>query len=373
MTVRRFAHGRTSSPSPATLALDFIGRGDILDSRVTFSRTTTATRFNSAGILESVAIDGPRFDYNPVTLAARGLLIEEQRTNLALYSNDLTDAAWVAANTATAKTATGPDGVANSATTLTATAANATVLQTITSASAARATSCYIKRRTGTGVVEMTQNNGTTWTAVTVTAAWTRVTIASATVANPVIGLRIVTDTDAVDVYGFQCEIGAFPTSIIPTTAAAVTRTADVATMTGTNFSDWYNQSEGAFFAEGGPVANTGSMFATNDGTFNNFIAHFFQFGVNSRTWVTQVNVTQALLSTPASGTVKHALSYATNDVRHSVNGGSVIADTSAVIPSVDRMSIGQRLTANNINGHIRLIAFYPRKLSSAELQALTA
>lgn len=148
-------------------------------------------------------------------------------TNLALRSRDFSNASWSKTNMTAAKTATGVDGVANSASTLTATAGNATVLQAITSASAARITSCYIKRRTGSGTIEMTQDNGSTWATVTVTGAWTRVNIASATLTNPTVGLRIVTSGDAVDVDLFQHETGAAVSTPIETFAATVTRAAD--------------------------------------------------------------------------------------------------------------------------------------------------
>jgi|GEM_PF-1219337 len=82
-----------------------------------------------------------------------GVLVEEARTNLCLYSNDLTQSNWVKTSANAAKTATGPDGVASSASTLTATANNGVALQNITSASAARTGSVFLKRRTGTGSV----------------------------------------------------------------------------------------------------------------------------------------------------------------------------------------------------------------------------
>jgi len=154
-------------------------------------------------------------------------LIEEARTNLALRCRDLTNAAWTKSNMTTAKTATGPDGVANSATTLTATGANATALQAIVSTSAARISSMFVKRRTGSGVVNITHDNGGTWTAVTVTAAWTRVSNPSTTATDPTVGVRIVTSGDEIDVDMFQHELGAFITSAIPTVASQVTRAVD--------------------------------------------------------------------------------------------------------------------------------------------------
>ena len=80
-----------------SLNLDFVrdGKGSgLLDPLFTFTRASTATRINASGLLETVAADTPRFDFDPVTLECKGLLIEEGRTNLLTYSTDLTNAAW---------------------------------------------------------------------------------------------------------------------------------------------------------------------------------------------------------------------------------------------------------------------------------------
>jgi hypothetical protein len=78
---------------------------------ITFTRASTATFFNSAGVLTSAAIDAPRFDFNPSTLAAQGLLIEEARTNLLTYSEQFDDAAWTKLDSSvTADATTSPSG-----------------------------------------------------------------------------------------------------------------------------------------------------------------------------------------------------------------------------------------------------------------------
>ena len=137
--------------------------------------------------------------------------------------------------------ATGIDGIANTATTLTATAADAIILQPITLASAARCASAYVKRRTGTGTISFTQDGGSTWTDITSlinSSTWSRVQI-TATLANPSVGFKIDTSGDAIDVDCVQNEAGAEATSPIVTTTAAVTRNGDSDTyQTASNWSD---------------------------------------------------------------------------------------------------------------------------------------
>lgn len=162
------------------------------------------------------------------------LLLEPAMTQLATWTRDLTNAAWTKSTMSTALTQTGADGAPNAATLLTATGANATALQAITDASAQRVTSAYVRRVTGVGAIQMTQDNGTTWTAVTITGAFTRVSIPNATVTNPTIGFRIVTNGDAIAVDFVQHEHGAYPSSPIARTSAAAGRLADALTLAAT-------------------------------------------------------------------------------------------------------------------------------------------
>lgn len=368
--VSRWSASTTGVPA---LVLDFLTTTS-LDSRVTFTRSSTATFVGSNGLIQTAAIDGPRFDYDPVTLAAKGLLIETQRVNLLTYSNNLTETVWVKTNCSAAMTATGPDGAANSATTLTSSAANATVLQSITSASAARATTCYIKRRTGTGTIEMTQNNGTTWASVSVTSSWARVSIPSATVTNPVIGLRIVTSGDAIDVALFQCETGAFATSAIPTLASQVTRSADVATMTGTNFSSWYNQSEGTFVASADTV-NTSTASVIMVGTDDNNRVQIGHTGstdaifriANAGTAANPANIVASKLG------FKAALAYKQSDAAASVGASAVTTSSPTSMVAHTAAYLGSNSVGGLfLNGHIRSLAYYNTRLLNSQLQTLT-
>lgn len=161
----------------------------------------------------------------------KGYYAEGSRTNLILYSRDMTQAAWVKTNVTAALTANGICGGTNIASTLTATAGNGTCLQTITIAAAARSSSAYVKRRTGSGTIEFTRDNGTSWTNITSLingSTFTRVKIENTSVLNPVVGFRIVTSGDAIDVDMVQDEPGAMIGSPIATTTVGVTRNADI-------------------------------------------------------------------------------------------------------------------------------------------------
>jgi len=128
-------------------------------------------------------------------------------------------------------TTTGLDNVANSASRLTAAANDATLLQLLTAPTGTRSTNVYIKRISGSGTVSLTRNGGTNWTDITsslVTDTWVPVEVVSDVGANPTVGLKMGTSGDVIDVDCFQDENGAWRTSPILTTTAAVTRNADV-------------------------------------------------------------------------------------------------------------------------------------------------
>ena len=166
------------------------------------------------------------YEWN-TSAVCQGIRVEEARTNVCLWSRDLTNAVWTKTNVTAAKDQTGIDGVANSASKITATAGNGTCLQAITLASSARYQSAFVKRITGSGTINMTLDAGLTWTPVTVTASWTRVEIPTQTLANPTVGFQIVTSGDAIAVDVSQNENGTFATSPIETFASTVTRAAD--------------------------------------------------------------------------------------------------------------------------------------------------
>jgi hypothetical protein len=313
------------------LALDFTTA--ILDPRVTFTRSgNTATVINSSGVITAINANLPRFDYNPTTLVCNGLLIEESRSNLLLNS-----------------------------------LINGTNLSTqlVTTAAVANTLSFY-----GTGQIVLT---GTSSATVVGTGAYpTRTTLTF----TPTAGVLTLTVTGTVQ-YA-QLEAGAFATSFIPTAASTVTRSADIATMTSTNFSSWYNATEGTFVATTNKTttAVTANYLLANDGTNTNRMQLVWNSTTNSHSSEIIATTTQASLTTGAiaGGTNKASMAYKLNSIAASVNAATPLTDTSATIPTVNTLSIGSRTYLSNgfLNGWFTKLAYYPQRLTNAEVQAFS-
>jgi hypothetical protein len=175
-----------------------------------------------------------------------------------------------------------------------------------------------------------------------------------------------------------QLEQGAFGTSVLPTTTAADTRAADVATMIGANFSNWYNQIEGTIYSE--------VIFGANVATQTGVLSAYQAAGAsNNRVSIRVGNTiitsggTQVANLFPvatANSVGKWATAYKTDSFAQSVNGNVPATDTSGAAPvSVDELEIGgvEGSTGLQLNGHIRRIAYYPRRLANTELQTITS
>ena len=203
--------------------------GAALPAGFTHTRATVAWRRNNTGVWESVASGVLRYHHS-TTGAPLGILIEETRTSRALWNRDLTDVAWTKSNVTAAMNATGITGGAATASTLTATAANGTCIQPITASSTAYVFHPWVRRKTGTGTVEITINDGAAWTNITSlinSSTYTQV-IVTATLVDPKVGFRFGTSGDAIEVDFAGLTSGTFATSPIETTTASVVRNADV-------------------------------------------------------------------------------------------------------------------------------------------------
>jgi hypothetical protein len=195
----------------------------------TFTRATAAACRLATGLWKLDVASGVARSHYLADLSYGGYLAEPAATQLITPSaavRDMTNAAWVKTSMTAAKTSIGIDGAANACSRLTATGANGTALFTLTAAASSRTYSFFVKRVTGAGAIQITQDNGATWTTLTVTSGFTLVQL-NASVLNAVFGIRIITSGDAIDVDCNQFEAGAFATTPIP---AAGTRNADALT-----------------------------------------------------------------------------------------------------------------------------------------------
>jgi hypothetical protein len=233
-------------------------------------------------------------------------------------------------------------------------------------------------------------NSGTTATSVSsVGNGWYRFTVSATATSTATASIEFYTTTalntsvsytgdgySGVFIWGAQLEAGAFPTSYIATTTASVTRNADVASMTGTNFSGFYNQTEGTFFAEATSAWASGNIVGSSDGTNNNRIFLGIASGPVSRLLITTSGSSVAAISVAytLNTFVKGAGAYKLNNSQYAANTVLGTEDTVCTIPTVDRLSIGTNTSANDffLNGTIRTIRYYPVRNSNAQLQALT-
>lgn len=300
---------------------------------------------------------------------------EPAATNLALRSNDFTNASWTKSNMTAALTATGPDGVANSASTLTATAGNATALQAITSASSSRVTSVYVKRRTGSGNIDLTQDNGTTWTTQTVTSSWTRVALAPVTSTNPTVGIRIVTSGDEVDVLCFQHETGTVATSPIITYGSTVLRAADAPEIATSLFP--YNVSEGTLYIKAivaTPITNARILNLNNNIATIRVIDLFFASPTALSAYKSADGGFMSISSTVIAGDQRVAVRYKQDDYHSSYNGVLGTPDTvTGAMQTATMLEIGHLANGTQNPMIVQKVAYFPDGKANSALQALTA
>ena len=384
--------------------------GGVTSSLDTYYPTTTAVYY------------APRFDHDPTTGEALGLLIEEQRTN-SISNNTMqgavagtpgtlptnwsvTAAAGLTTNvigTGTSNGITWIDLQVTGTTTGTlyqlsfdannAVAASASqawtgsfwVAQTAGSTANISATNVRIAARDSGGSTIGTNDSS----AINLTSSLVRYSSSYASLpassAFVQCSLRLsVTNSSTIDItlrIGLpQLELGAFSTSVIPTTSASATRNADVATMTGTNFSNWFNAAQGTVVcaatrpSSGQPFLWMFSNGATaSERYYLRYVANQYQFipragGVDGAG--AYVSAASSLL------TASHATAYVSNQNRISSNGfqdGNSTKTVTSQPTNLDTLYLGSFTgTSAFLNGTIQKIAFYPTGLSNAQLQALT-
>jgi hypothetical protein len=380
--------------------------------------TSSPTTSSTFGIVRA-ATNEPRFDHDPVTLACRGLLIEESRTNLTTQSANA--GSWPNSNGTVTNngSTTAPDGSSNG---FLGGIGTATLLTFGTSSVTGLHTGSVFLKRNNTDWVRIQMVQGVNlhsvnfWVNLATGAAgtlsigagtatsissqitpfadgWYRCSITASFPVTDFIQLAIISASannnftrvsgSVYAIWGAQTEAGSFATSYIPTTTGSVVRSADVCSITGANFTSFYNSTEGSVFVGVVP-------YAPQNNVNNQFIVDIGDGGSTNRTRlfraqtsgastltgtssnVTDLGITGANSSTLASS--KFAFSMKLNDFALSKDGALSGIDTIAnMMDAVTTMTIGNStVAAQPINGTITAIRYYRKRLPNAKLAQLT-
>ena len=365
----------------------------------TFTRASTATFVGSDGLIQSAAINSARFDHDPVTLACRGLLIEESRTNLILQSEDF-GTSWSAisatvsvnATTSPNGTVTGDKLIINSGVTTGRISQNTTLTGSHTFSAFLKASEwswAFITPSAAVGGVWFNLSNGTIgtqqagcvgsivsygngWYRCSVTLTGTGVLSTTRIVPTNADNTNTAGDgTSGIFAWGAQLEAGSFPTSYIPTTTASVVRSLDVCSIS--SIASFYGSGVGTIF--------TGTQL--NGASQLNRVCGFFA-GANQVAISRLLNNTRAVTNGNApnltinSGTlastlfVKSAFAFNTNDAAFANNGVSAGTSTSVGIPSVATFGIGTNGSQQIQSGTISEIKVFKKRLANAKLLTIT-
>jgi hypothetical protein len=324
--------GGSGSINPDALSLDLQFATDkTLTARKgptpVFIRGSTATFIGSNGLIQSAAIDTPRFDHNPVTLECKGLLIEGQRTNLLFPSESL-----------------------------------ATQTRLVTAVP--HTLSFY-----GTGTIVL---SGARVATVTGTGAFpTRTTLTFTPSAANLVLTVTGTVTQA------QLEVGSFVSSYIPTVDSSLTRSADECAIVDSDFLSFYNQTEGTFISSSSQPVITSTnaiVYQVDDGdNFNRLtLRHQSSVAISQVDASTQCSFDMA--NPTANSISKIAFAYKENQyqaARNSILGSSA---SNLAVPSVNQIYFGTRLSSSSefLSGHIQSIKYFKKRLSDSKLQSLT-
>ena len=363
--------------TPASTGTAFIwgAQAEVSDFGATdYIPTTTAAV--SVGPVANV----PRLDYLNSTCPK--LLLEPQRTNLLLYSEQFNNGVWTldgdgVGQSLTANFAVSPDGYQNAdrlqlnktGGTFSRIRQNATGANTYTF-------SVYMKSNTG-----VSQNVGLRLDTIgannVVTTAWQRFTL-TATVGTPQAQIllfdSIAGNNEIADIliWGAQLEVGSYATSYIPTLAASVTRGEDACVKTG--ISSLIGQTEGTIFVEFQKASGLDTdnvLFSLSDGTSANLAyvstQGVFEFITASATQAVKVGISLV------SGTNKIATYYKANDFGVYLNGASIFTDTVGSVGAMSKFTLGCYFNNNlPVGTTISQALLFKTRLTNQELLDLT-
>jgi hypothetical protein len=361
------------------------------DGQLTFTRASTATRVNASGLIETVSSGVPRLDYT--NSSCPKILLEPQRSNLALQSEAL-NTTWTdfgTGTTVTANATTAPDGTSTADLVQFPTASGSTqyvLAQVLTLTTGVPHTiSFYAKTQTGTASNLVVRLNGAEAAlGQTITTTWQRFTkTLTPLTASDDSGFKnrpaVSGNGAAINVYiwGVQIEAGAYATSYIPTTTAAVTRLADYCSKTSSTIAadakTWFcdaNITEGT-------IEGLSEMYLTiRGGAYEGYFRYFTNNSLQIQYYGASGSVQISLNSAVPVGTtarVKMAARIENNNFAFYVNGVQIGTNTTATrgtgmnLLEIGTYGIG---AGYHISDSINQVLLFPTALTNAQLAELT-
>jgi len=370
----------------------------------------------SAAVSVGPVANVPRLDY--LNSSCPRLLLEPQRQNLVLFSEQLDNAYWTnaEATTVSANVGVSPDGYTNADKLIPQATSNLHRLSrsfTVTTATP-YTFSAFVKRAgydyflirtsdaannnigydllngtvtyTASGYTSFIESYGNDWYRIGFVRSFTASSITINFRPNPTIISTNALDNITGDgtsggfVWGAQLELGAYATSYVNTLNSAVTRGADACSKTG--ISSLIGQTEGTLFVEAEYIDGVDdARVSLSDGTTNNwmFISAPEPTGglIKMRMYINEggVNQVNKFSSTIVTkGVHKYAMAYKANDVVMYLDGNNEGSDTLATIPACSRFDITGSSMASSalISTGIKQVIFFPTRLSNADLATLT-
>jgi len=405
--------GRTATSAQTVKIGQTFTMATSLPGIMSLTRPSIGTYFDPTAVLQVAANNQPRIDYDPVTLALRGLLVEEQRTNLFIYSDQFDNSSWAKRNAmgVTANAAAAPDGSNNADAFVTGNVSNWSGVSKNYSVTIGDkvAVSCFYKSGTrsvvrhnlfdttdhyvtydlSTGTLVASGNIGAndSFGIQQLANSWFRVWICLASVSAATLECQLGRTgptpvlNETLYAWGAQLEAGAFPTSYIPTAGAQVTRAADFVGLNA--LSPWFNPAEGTLFIEASAAATPpAGNIAARVVALAKDTTNYLSISRNSNGLVAADVVSNGAGSftplqsqqVPNNTSFKSVLAYALNNTANAVNGAVSPTDTSVSLPEPVACHLGQCGSGQAFwNGHIRKLRYFPRRLSNSEIQAMTA
>jgi hypothetical protein len=354
-----------------------------------FTRASSATVVNKAGLIETVGSGEPRIDFLGNTKGA--LKLEPQRTNLITYSEAFDNSYWSKSGVSVvggfaSPSADSPLGAFK----LVATTNDPYIYKTGLNVTANTQTASIYVKGVGSSIGKegrflfwyIGTAGGTTLSVpFTLTSDWQRVQGSSTPTSGGTIALRIdLPDVSVVGeevlIYGAQLEEG-YATSYIPTSGSALTRLADVCN-NGAN-EQVINSTEGVLYYEGSALADDAvdKRIFLSDGTMNNYVAiGYSRFAGNIIAEMVTGGVLQTLdwgaTGVNKTNNNKYALSWGSGTMKFYVNGTQKNTESVTSPTGLNVLEFNTAVDTLVMYSNTRDLRVYNTALTDSELQQLT-